>query len=122
MCTSTLPQPQTYHIEIRGLDIYDPISDMVKARSVADIAYWEMDSDYNGTHFVVSSLHFCGGEKKEFEAWRKGLGSMATSLEKRKKERKSNPRKGMTMMERMQAMAEAQRQMQAQQNSQRTKK
>ncbi|MBP5315749.1 MAG: hypothetical protein J6Y87_07800 [Muribaculaceae bacterium] len=73
-------------VEIRGLDIYDPISDMLKARSVTDIAYWEMDSDYNGTHFVVSSLHFCGGDKKEFEAWRKGLGGMATSLEKRKKE------------------------------------
>ena len=76
----------TAHIEIRGLDIYDPITDMVKARSVADIAYWEMDSDYNGTHFVVSSLHFCGGEKKEFEAWRKGLNDVAPKATKRNAE------------------------------------
>ena len=86
MCTSSLPQPQTYHIEIRGLDIYDPITDMVKARSVADIAYWEIDSDYNGTHFVVSSLHFCGGDKKEFAQWRKGLDNVSSQLVKIKTE------------------------------------
>lgn len=76
----------TCHVEIRGLDIYDPITDTVKARSVEDIAYWEMDSEYNGTHFVVSSLHFCGGDKKEFEAWKKGLNSAASSITKKKAE------------------------------------
>ena len=77
---------KTCHVEIRGLDIYDPITDIVKPRSVADIAYWEIDSEYNGTHFVVSSLHFCGGDKKEFEAWRKGLNNAASALTKKKAE------------------------------------
>ena len=77
---------KTCHTEIRGLDIYDPITDMVKARSVDDIAYWEIDTDYNGTHFVVSSLHFCGGDKKEFSAWRKGLDNIASQMAKRKAE------------------------------------
>lgn len=77
---------KTCHVEICGLDIYDPISDIVKPRSIADIAYWEMDDNYNGTHFVVSSLHFCGGDKKEFEQWRKGLNNVASSLVKRKAE------------------------------------
>jgi adenine-specific DNA-methyltransferase len=66
----------TCHVEIRGLDIYDPIKDIVKPRSVEDIAYWEMDSQYDDTHFVVRSLHFCGGDKKEFDDWRKGLGTL----------------------------------------------
>ena len=68
------------HIEIRGLDMYDPIKNMVKERSVADIAYWEMDTDYSGNRFRVKSIHFCGGDKKEFDPWKKGL----TSLQPRK--------------------------------------
>ncbi len=70
------------HVEIRGLDIYDPIKDVVKPRSVEDIAYWEMDDNYDGTQFIVRSIHFCGGDKKEFEAWRKGLGNLFNSSAK----------------------------------------
>lgn len=79
------------HIEIRGLDMYDPIKNMVKERSVADIAYWEMDTDYSGNRFRVKSIHFCGGDKKEFDAWKKGL----TSLQPR------NTRKGIEQTLRM---------------------
>lgn len=74
------------HIEIRGLDIYDPIKDDVKARSVEDIAYWEIDDDYDEQQFIVREMHFCGGNKKEFEAWRKGLNSIASSKTKKKAE------------------------------------
>ncbi len=75
------------HIEIRGLDIYDPIRDDVKARSVEDIAYWEMDDDYDGEQFICRSLHFCGGDKKEFEQWKKGLNQLASLSTKKKAER-----------------------------------
>ncbi|MCM1111322.1 MAG: site-specific DNA-methyltransferase [Clostridium sp.] len=74
------------HVEIRGLDIYDPIKDDVKARSVEDIAYWEIDDNYDEEQFIVSEIHFCGGNKKEFEAWRKGLNSIASSKTKKKAE------------------------------------
>ena len=70
---------ESCHVEIRGLDIYDPIKDVVKPRSVEDIAYWEMDDNYDGTQFIVRSIHFCGGDKKEFDAWRKGLGTLLNS-------------------------------------------
>ena len=76
---------RTCHVEIRGLDIYDPIKDDVKARSVDDIAYWEMDDEYDGRQFIVKSIHFCGGDKKEFAAWKKGLGKLAKSSAKTKK-------------------------------------
>lgn len=74
------------HVEIRGLDIYDPIKDDVKARSTADIAYWELDDNYNEEQFIVRELHFCGGNKKEFEAWRKGLNGIASAKTKKKAE------------------------------------
>lgn len=78
--------PDTCHVEIRGLDIYDPIKDDVKARSVEDIAYWEIDDNYDGRQFIVKSLHFCGGDKKEFDAWKKGLNSVASLTTKMKAE------------------------------------
>ena len=77
---------KTVHIEILGLDIYDPIKDIVKPRSVEDIAYWEIDDDYDGEQFVVRGLHFCGGTKKEFDAWKKGLQSVAPKATKKKAE------------------------------------
>ncbi len=74
------------HVEIRGLDIYDPIKDDVKARSTADIAYWEIDDDYNEQQFIVREIHFCGGPKKEFDAWRKGLNGISSAKTKKKAE------------------------------------
>ena len=38
--------PDSCHVEIRGLDIYDPIKDDVRARNLDEIAYWEIDDDY----------------------------------------------------------------------------
>ena len=75
------------HVEINGMDMYDPIQDEVKARNVNDIAYWEMDDNYTGGLFKVRSIHFCGGDKKDFSAWRKGLDTAAKDLAKKKAER-----------------------------------
>lgn len=77
---------ETVHVEIQGLDIYDPIKDIVKPRSVEDIAYWEIDDNYNGEQFIVRGLHFCGGSKKEFDAWKKGLQSVAPKATKKNAE------------------------------------
>ena len=74
------------HIEVCGLDIYDPIKDVVKARNVEDIAYWMVDDDYDGSNFVVKQVFFCGGKKDEFKKWRKGLDDMAKRSTKRKVE------------------------------------
>ena len=73
----------TAHVEIAGLDIYDPIKDIVKSRNVEDIAYWIVDDGYDGSNFVLKQVFFCGGSKDEFKSWRKGLDNIA--LEKTKK-------------------------------------
>ena len=77
---------KTVHVKILGLDIYDPIKDIVKPRSVEDIAYWEIDDDYDGEQFIVRGLHFCGGKKDDFDKWKKGLQSVAPEKTKRKAE------------------------------------
>lgn len=76
-----------YYVEIQGLDIYDPIKDEVKARNLHDIAYWMVDDDYDDSNFVVKQVFFCGGDKKEFDKWRKGLDSLAKEKTKRNAEK-----------------------------------
>lgn len=71
-------------IEIQGLDIYDPIKDEVKARSIADIAYWMLDDDYDSSNFIVKQVFFCGGDKDEFDKWKKGLSSLSKESTKAK--------------------------------------
>lgn len=74
-------------VEIRGLDIYDPVRDEVRPRSVADIAYWMLDDDYDGASFMVRQVFFCGGDRDEFDRWKKGLSDLAKSGTKKKVER-----------------------------------
>jgi len=74
-------------IEISGLDIYDPVKDEVKARSVEDIAYWMVDTNYDSSNFVVHQVFFCGGDKDEFNKWRKGLDEIAKDKTKKNVEK-----------------------------------
>jgi adenine-specific DNA-methyltransferase len=70
-------------VEIKGLDIYDPIKDIIKPRDLHDIAYWMVDDDYDGSNFIVRQVFFCGGDKDEFDKWRKGLESIAVQKAKK---------------------------------------
>jgi adenine-specific DNA-methyltransferase len=77
----------TVSIEIQGLDIYDPIKDEVKPRNVNDIAYWMVDDDYDGSNFIVKQVFFCGGDRSEFDKWKKGLSEAAKQDTKKKAEK-----------------------------------
>ncbi len=74
-------------VEIRGLDIYDPVKDEVKGRSVADISYWMLDDAYNSSDFVPTQVFFCGGDKDEFDKFKRGLHSLALASTKKAAER-----------------------------------
>jgi adenine-specific DNA-methyltransferase len=78
---------RSVQIEIQGLDIYDPIRDEVRARSVSDIAYWMVDDDYDGSNFIVQQVFFCGGDKDEFNKWKRGLSDLAKQQTKKNAER-----------------------------------
>lgn len=77
---------QEIRAEVRGLDLYDPIRDEVKARNVQDIAYWMVDDDYDGSNFVVKQVFFCGGDHDEFTKWRKGISDTAKLSAKKRAE------------------------------------
>jgi adenine-specific DNA-methyltransferase len=80
------PDGDNATVEIAGLDIYDPIKDEVKSRDVHDIAYWMVDDDYDGSNFVVRQVFFCGGDKDEFDEWKRGLSDLAKAATKKKAE------------------------------------
>ena len=77
---------QEIRVEVRGLDLYDPIRDEVKARNVQDIAYWMVDDDYDGSNFVVKQVFFCGGDHDEFTKWKKGISDTAKLTAKKRAE------------------------------------
>lgn len=80
-------QGDTVVVEIQGLDIYDLVRDEVRPRSVADIAYWMLDDGYDGSNFMVRQVFFCGGERDEFDKWKRGLSDLAKAGTKKKVER-----------------------------------
>ncbi|MCR5888350.1 site-specific DNA-methyltransferase [Hymenobacter sp. J193] len=81
------PQPgQEVRVEVRGMDLYDPIRDEVKARNINDIAYWMVDDDYDGSNFVVQQVFFCGGDQDEFSKWKRGLSDLAKLSTKKRAE------------------------------------
>lgn len=59
----------------------------MKARDLHDIAYWMVDDDYDGSNFVVKQVFFCGGDKDEFEDWKKGLSKLALQTTKARAEK-----------------------------------
>ena len=75
----------TCTVEVAGLDLYDPIRDEVKPRSIEDIAYWMVDDDYDGFAFVVRQAFFSGGDRDEFAKWRKGLDDLAGAKARQKR-------------------------------------
>jgi adenine-specific DNA-methyltransferase len=74
-------------LEIRGLDLYDPIADEVKPRNAADIAYWMVDDDYDGANFVARQVFFCGGDHDEFDKFKAGLSRLAADATRARAER-----------------------------------
>jgi adenine-specific DNA-methyltransferase len=77
----------TLRVEIQGLDIYDPIKDEIKARNLHDIAYWMVDENYDGSNFIVKQVFFCGGDRHEFDKWKKGLDTLAKDNTRKKVEK-----------------------------------
>lgn len=49
-------------VEVRGVDVYDPTTGQVRSSSVADIACWFVDTNYNEESFFVRDAYFTGAE------------------------------------------------------------
>ena len=45
-----------------------------------------VDDDYDGVNFIVRQVFFCGGDKDEFDRWKRGLSDLVKQTTKRKVE------------------------------------
>jgi adenine-specific DNA-methyltransferase len=57
----------TYRVELRGVDIYDPLTGQVQSTRGEDVATWFLDTDYDGKTFHICQAFFPGDPK----AWEK---------------------------------------------------
>jgi adenine-specific DNA-methyltransferase len=57
----------TYRVELRGVDIYDPLTGEVHSTRGEDVAAWFLDTDYDGMTFHICQAFFPG----EPDAWEK---------------------------------------------------
>lgn len=82
-----VPSADGQHVTVRinGLDIYDPIADQLKPRDRADIAYWTVDDEYDGSCYITRQMFFCGSkDKKEFAKWEKKISDQVKVQERQK--------------------------------------
>jgi len=57
----------TYRVELRGVDIYDPMTGEVQSTRGEDVAAWFLDTDYDGMTFHICQAYFPGDP----DAWEK---------------------------------------------------
>jgi len=57
----------TYRVELRGVDIYDPLTGEVHSTRGEDVAAWFLDTDYDGKTFHICQAFFPG----DSDAWEK---------------------------------------------------
>ena len=49
-------------VELRGVDVYDPNTGMVRSDKTDQVALWMIDTDYDGESFFVRHCYFTGGQ------------------------------------------------------------
>jgi adenine-specific DNA-methyltransferase len=52
----------TIEVEVKGLDVYDPTTGVLRSSSVDDIAAWFLDTNYDGDAFFVRHAYFTGAD------------------------------------------------------------
>ena len=50
-------------VEVKGVDVYDPTTRLVRSNSTNEIACWFIDTNYNGESFFVRHAYFTGEDK-----------------------------------------------------------
>jgi adenine-specific DNA-methyltransferase len=49
-------------VEVKGVDVYDQTTGVIRTSSTDDIACWFIDTDYNGECFFVRHAYFCSAD------------------------------------------------------------
>ena len=66
----------TYRVELRGVDIYDPLKGEVHSTRGEDVAAWFLDTDYDGKTFHICQAFFPG----DADAWEKLQRALKTTI------------------------------------------
>jgi adenine-specific DNA-methyltransferase len=61
-------------VEVRGVDVYDPTTGVVRSASTSDIACWFIDTNYDEQSFFVRHAYFTG-DKEPFKKLKQALRS-----------------------------------------------
>ncbi len=67
----------TYIVELKGVDIYDPVKGEVHSASGSDVAAWFLDTDYDGMTFHICQVFFPGDD----DAWDKLQRALRAQIE-----------------------------------------
>jgi len=67
----------TYTVELRGVDIYDPLTGETEHARGADVAAWFLDTDYDGMTFHICQALFPG----DADAWDKLQRALKASID-----------------------------------------
>jgi adenine-specific DNA-methyltransferase len=59
-------------VEVKGVDVYDPIKDEIRSRSTDQIYLWMIDSNYDGKSFFMRHCYFLG-EQEPYERLKRDL-------------------------------------------------
>jgi adenine-specific DNA-methyltransferase len=59
-------------VEVKGVDVYDPIKDEIRSRSTDQIYLWMIDSNYDGKSFFMRHCYFLG-EQEPYEKLKRDL-------------------------------------------------
>jgi len=73
----------TYVVELRGVDIYDPLTGEVHSTQGEDVAAWFLDTDYDGMTFHICQAFFPGDGK----AWAKLQRALKAQIDREAFER-----------------------------------
>jgi adenine-specific DNA-methyltransferase len=59
-------------VEVKGVDVYDPIKDEIRSRSTDQIYLWMIDTNYDGKSFFMRHCYFLG-EQEPYEKLKRDL-------------------------------------------------
>jgi adenine-specific DNA-methyltransferase len=60
-------------VDLRGIDVYDPTTGMIRSDDPSTIALWMIDTDYNGESFFVRHCYFSGAGTDPYLRLKKAL-------------------------------------------------
>jgi adenine-specific DNA-methyltransferase len=67
LCRDAFDREGEWRVELRGVDIYDPLTGNVESKGGKEVAAWFLDTDYDGKTFHICQAFFPG----DANAWEK---------------------------------------------------